>query len=85
MRNYYVLLCLQAVCQRMGLDTGDRLEINARKVKFLVRTLPDKSKFPPFEDFDVIHDYMQTNSRKTQARLRKRGQKGVFFIFFLRL
>jgi len=66
---------LNAVCQRMGLDTGDRLEINARKVKFLVRTLPDKSKFPPFEDFDVIHDYMQTNSRKTQARLRKRGQK----------
>jgi len=66
---------ISAVCQRTGLDTGDRLEINARKVKYLVRTLPDNSRFPPFEDFDVIHDYMQTNSRKTQARLRKRGQK----------
>jgi len=68
----------QAVCQRTGLDTGDRLEINARKVKYLVRTLPNDSVFPPFEDFDVIHDYMQTNSRKTQARLRKRGQNGKF-------
>ena len=66
----------QAVCQRMGLDTGDRLETNARKLKFLVNSLPDNSKFPPFEDFDVIHDYLQTNSKKTQARLRKRGQKG---------
>ena len=60
----------------MGLDTGDRLETNARKLKFLVRSLPSDDKFPPFEDFDVIHDYLQTNSRKTQARLRKRGQKG---------
>jgi len=60
----------------MGLDTGDRLETNAKKFKFLVRSLPDDSMFPPFEDFDVIHDYLQTNSKKTQARLRKRGQKG---------
>lgn len=67
----------------MGLDTGDRLETNARKLKFLVRTLPDDSKFPPFEDFDVIHDYMQTNSKKTQARLRKRGQKGNSILEFL--
>lgn len=67
---------ISAVCQRMGLDTGDRLETNARKVKFLVGgLLPADSEFPPFEDFDVIHDYLQTNSRKTQARLRKRGQK----------
>ena len=70
-------LCEQAVCQRMGLDTGDRLETNARKLKFLVSSLPDDSQFPPFEDFDVIHDYLQTNSKKTQARLRKRGQKGT--------
>nr|CAH0100669.1 unnamed protein product [Daphnia galeata] len=66
---------ISAVCQRMGLDTGDRLETNAKKFKFLVRALPDDSMFPPFEDFDVIHDYLQTNSKKTQARLRKRGQK----------
>lgn len=61
----------------MGLDTGDRLETDARKIKFLVRSVPDDAEFPPFEDFDVIHDYLQTNSKKTQARLRKRGQKGV--------
>jgi len=67
---------ISAVCQRMGLDTGDRLETNARKVKYLVSgELPLDPAFPPFEDFDVIHDYLQTNSRKTQARLRKRGQK----------
>lgn len=71
---------MQAVCQRMGLDTGDRLETNAKKFKFLVRSLPDDSMFPPFEDFDVIHDYLQTNSRKTQARLRKRGQKGKLYV-----
>lgn len=67
---------MQAVCQRMGLDTGDRLETNARKLKFLVSSMPDDSRFPPFEDFDVIHDYLQTNSKKTQVRMRKRGQKG---------
>lgn len=66
---------ISAVCQRMSIDTGDRLETNARKVKYLVRSLPPDCKFPPFEDFDVIHDYLQTNSKKTQARLRKRGQK----------
>lgn len=60
----------------MSIDTGDRLETNARKVKYLVRSLPPDCRFPPFEDFDVIHDYLQTNSKKTQARLRKRGQKG---------
>ena len=65
----------------MGLDTGDRLETNARKVKYLVSgELPFDTAFPPFEDFDVIHDYLQTNSRKTQARLRKRGQKGLLLL-----
>lgn len=74
---------LKVVCQRIGLDTGDRLETNARKLKFRVRSLPDDDKFPPFEDFDVIHDYLQTNSRKTQARLRKRGQKGINLIAYI--
>lgn len=38
------------VCQKMGIDTGDRLETNARKLKFLVKgPIPDDSTFPPFE------------------------------------
>jgi hypothetical protein len=32
--------------------------------------------FPPFQDFDVVHNYLQTNTPTMQARLRKRGQKG---------
>jgi len=66
---------ISAICQRMSLDTGDRLEMNARKVKYLVRTLPAEGVFPPFEDFDVVHDYMRTSSKETQVRLRRRGQK----------
>ncbi|XP_076039530.1 TRPL translocation defect 14 isoform X2 [Oratosquilla oratoria] len=68
---------ISSVCQKMGIDTGDRLKNNARKVKFLVRgTLPNDSVFPTFMDFDVEHIYLRTNSRKMQARLRKRGQHG---------
>ena len=66
---------ISAVCQRMNIDTGDRLETDARKVKYLVRSLPADCEFPPFQDFDVVHDYLQTNSKKSQIRLRKRGQK----------
>lgn len=65
-----------AVCQKMGIDTGDRLLQNSRKLKFLVRgPLPDDSVFPPFQDFEVVHNYLQSDST-TQVRLRKRGQKG---------
>lgn len=32
--------------------------------------------FPDFQDFDVVHHYLQSNGPKVQARLRKRGQKG---------
>ncbi|XP_077296780.1 TRPL translocation defect 14 isoform X3 [Arctopsyche grandis] len=67
---------IACVCQKIGLDTGDRLLCNSRKLKFLVRgPLPADSAFPPFQDFDVIHNYLQSNGRKMQARLRKRGQK----------
>ncbi|MCL4132570.1 UNVERIFIED_CONTAM: hypothetical protein GTU68_016703 [Idotea baltica] len=66
---------INVVCQKMGIDTGDRLETNARKLKFLVKgPLPTDSVFPPFEDFDVEHIYLRTNTRKMQARLRKRGK-----------
>ncbi|KAB7506281.1 TRPL translocation defect protein 14, partial [Armadillidium nasatum] len=70
---------INVVCQKMGIDTGDRLETDARKLKFLVRgPLPSDSVFPPFEDFSVEHIYLRTNSRKMQARLRKRGKNKYF-------
>lgn len=65
-----------SVCHKIGIDTGDRLLKNARKHKFLIEGfLPDDSVFPPFQDFEVVHNYLQSNS-PNQVRLRKRGQKG---------
>nr|CAH7741324.1 unnamed protein product [Callosobruchus chinensis] len=67
-----------SVCHKIGIDTGDRLLKNARKHKFLVEgPLPDDSVFPPFQDFEVVHNYLQSNS-PNQVRLRKRGQKGHY-------
>lgn len=68
---------ISSICQKLGIDVGDRLLTNSRKLKFLVRgPLPSDSDFPPFQDFDVVHNYLQSNNPQTQARLRKRGQKG---------
>ncbi|CAG4907969.1 unnamed protein product [Colias eurytheme] len=68
---------IACVCQKIGIDTGDRLNVNAKKRKFLVKTpLPTDAEFPPFQDFDVEHNYLQSDVRKAQVRLRKRGQKG---------
>lgn len=75
---------IECVCQKLGIDTGDRLRASSRKVKFLVKPpLPPDSEFPPFQDFDVVHNYLQGNTPKLQARLRKRGQKGLSFLFKL--
>ncbi|XP_075969274.1 TRPL translocation defect 14 isoform X2 [Anticarsia gemmatalis] len=68
---------IACVCQKIGLDTGDRLNVNSKKRKFLVKTpLAPDSEFPAFQDFDVVHNYLQSDLRKAQVRLRKRGQKG---------
>ncbi|XP_001951525.1 TRPL translocation defect protein 14 [Acyrthosiphon pisum] len=67
---------IAAVCQKLGLDTGDRLATNSKKRKWLVKYLPNDQLFPPFQDFDVVHNYLQTYTKNMQARLRKRGQKG---------
>ncbi|KAF2882974.1 hypothetical protein ILUMI_23202 [Ignelater luminosus] len=67
-----------AVCQKLGIDTGDRLLTNSRKLKFLVNgPLPDDSAFRSFQDFEVVHNYLQSEP-PNQVRLRKRGQKGHF-------
>lgn len=62
----------------MGMDTGDRLLTNSRKRKFLVKSLPDNNLFSDFQDFNVVHNYLVTGHPYLQARLRKRGQKGMF-------
>ncbi|XP_037950199.1 TRPL translocation defect protein 14-like [Teleopsis dalmanni] len=66
---------IESVCQKVGIDIGDRLRATSRKLKFLVAILPPESEFPPFQDFDVVHHYLQSSGPKVQARLRKRGQK----------
>lgn len=81
-QDFETKLCrmIECVCQKLGIDTGDRLRSSSCKVKFLVKgPLPSDNEFPPFQDFDVVHNYLQSNNPKMQARLRKRGQKGNFF------
>nr|XP_050859577.1 TRPL translocation defect protein 14 isoform X2 [Vespula vulgaris] len=78
-QDFETKLCrmIECVCQKLGIDTGDRLRSSSCKVKFLVKgPLPSDNEFPPFQDFDVVHNYLQSNNPKMQARLRKRGQKG---------
>uniref|UniRef100_A0A2M4A876 NadR/Ttd14 AAA domain-containing protein n=1 Tax=Anopheles triannulatus TaxID=58253 RepID=A0A2M4A876_9DIPT len=68
---------IECVCQKLGIDIGDRLSITSRKVKFLVSgPMPPDSAFPAFQDFDVTHHYLQCAGPRVQARLRKRGQNG---------
>lgn len=68
---------IASICQKMGIDTGDRLLTNSRKRKFLVKSpLSSDEVFPPFQDFDVVHNYLTSTVPYLQARLRKRGQKG---------
>ncbi|KAI5716110.1 hypothetical protein M8J76_001089 [Diaphorina citri] len=54
---------IAGVCQKLGIDTGDRLKTDSKKRKFLVKSpLPDgEGKFPErYQDFDVVHHYLQT-------------------------
>lgn len=67
---------IASVCKRLGIDTTDRLATNSHKLKFLVQSMPADSAFPPFQDFEVVHNYMVTSNPNFQSRLRKRGQKG---------
>ncbi|XP_043221714.1 TRPL translocation defect protein 14-like isoform X2 [Amphibalanus amphitrite] len=70
---------IATVCHRLGIETGDRLATGSKKFKFLIRgPLPDPSAFPRFQDFEVVHHYLNTGSRRMQTRLRKRGQNGTW-------
>lgn len=67
---------ISTVCRRIGINPGDRLSVDARKMKFLVRgpLPPAAASFPPYQDFDMIIDFLITANPKVQSRLRKRGQ-----------
>jgi len=70
---------ISCVALKMGIDIGDRLNVNAKKVKFAINgPLPKDAAFPNFRDFEVTHNYLQTASRTMQSRLRKRGRMGKF-------
>jgi len=45
--------------------------------------MPPDSTFPPFQDFEVVHDYLTSSNPKIQSRLRKRGQNGQTFKGFV--
>lgn len=67
----------QTVCHRLGIDTGDRLATGSKKFKFLIGApLPDVAAFPSHQDFEVVHHYLNTGTKRMQTRLRKRGQNG---------
>jgi hypothetical protein len=67
---------IECVCQKLGIDTGDRLLRTSRKLKFLVSGTLRDDLFPSFQDFNVVHHYLQSSGQRCQTRLRKRGQNG---------
>ncbi len=59
---------MQVVCDRAGIDVGDRLAKNSRKRKWLVVGI-DQTAFAPYEEFDVVHDYLVASNDKVQVRV----------------
>lgn len=77
--EHKVVRMIAAVCNRLGIDTGDRLSPDSKKRKFLVSKMPDDAdSYPKFQDFVVVHDYLVTPNQKQQARVRRRGQNGTW-------
>ncbi|XP_075589280.1 TRPL translocation defect 14 isoform X3 [Dermatophagoides farinae] len=70
---------ISALCRRVGIEASDRLQDESHKIKFLVNGPPPSTSsmsMPPYQDFDVVHDYLITSNPKIQSRIRKRGQNG---------
>lgn len=68
---------LQAVCERVGLQIKG-FDVGNKKRKFLVKSLPDITLFPKYQDFNVVHNYLVNSSPNLQARIRKRGQDNIW-------
>ena len=68
---------VNVVCERVGLEIGDRLDLNSKKRKFLIKPPPikDLDKYVKYKEFDVIHYYLVEPMENYQVRLRKRGQQ----------
>jgi len=66
---------LQIVCERIGLHLKG-FDVGTRKRKFLVKSLPDDSMFPDYQELNVVHNYLVSNTTGSQTRIRKRGQSG---------
>ena len=46
---------ISCVALKIGVDIGDRLSVNAKKIKFAINgPLPKDSAFPNFRDFEVL-------------------------------
>ncbi|XP_028396886.1 TRPL translocation defect protein 14-like [Dendronephthya gigantea] len=75
--NDKVSRTIAAVCAKIGIDINDRLDKDSKKRKFLVSKPPNIEDFPPYQDFDVQHDYLVA-AGGPQVRIRKRGQGGHF-------
>lgn len=81
-----VLKAVQAVADRCGIvEAKDRLDKNSRKRKWLVAAI-DESKFPSYEDYYIKHDYLVSDSKTTQVRvrLRRKDNKGESYSITVR-
>uniref|UniRef100_A0A0K0E1Q2 AAA_28 domain-containing protein n=1 Tax=Strongyloides stercoralis TaxID=6248 RepID=A0A0K0E1Q2_STRER len=69
-----ILKMIQAVCKKSGVKTGDRLDKNTKKRKWLVSSC-DNSGFDEVVQFKVSHTYLKIggDEENVQVRLRKRG------------
>lgn len=69
---------LLAVCERIGLHLKG-FDVGNKKRKFLVKCLPDEKLFGNYQELNVVHNYLISNTPgQGQARIRKSGQSGVW-------
>ena len=67
---------LKAVCERIGLHLKG-FDVGNKKRKFLVKCLPDEKLFGNYQELNVVHNYLISNTPgQGQARIRKSGQSG---------
>lgn len=67
---------LKAVCERIGLHLKG-FDAGNKKRKFLIKCLPDEKLFGNYQELNVVHNYLISNTPgQGQARIRKSGQAG---------
>ncbi|KRY52991.1 hypothetical protein T03_4536, partial [Trichinella britovi] len=68
-----MLKMAQVICDRAGVEYGDRLAPNSIKRKFLVSSF-DLSQCKDYQEFDVVHECVRSDMGQTW--IRRRGQNG---------